>query len=90
MALSMAGLVLSTVAVHVAAELAGRSSRGAHTAVVEAASVGTYGVLWLAQFALCDRVLFGARPDPVAAGAAERPQGSAGEAQAADQPLVAV
>jgi putative flippase GtrA len=57
-ALSFAGLVLSTISVHVAADATASSSRPLHTLAVETANFGSYGVLWLVQFVLCDRVLF--------------------------------
>jgi putative flippase GtrA len=60
--LSLAGLVLSTLAVHVAADATAGSGRLWHTVAVETANVGTYGSLWLIQFVLCDRVLFKAGP----------------------------
>ncbi len=59
--LSLAGLALSTVAVHVAADATGGSTRLVHTAAVELANLGSYGALWLIQFFLCDRLLFTAR-----------------------------
>ena len=60
-ALSLAGLVLSTLAVHVAAGRTVDWSRGWHTVAVEAANVAAYGGLWILQFFVLDRVLF-ARP----------------------------
>ena len=57
-ALSFTGLVLSTISVHLAAEATATASRPIHTFAVEVANFGSYGLLWLAQFALCDRVLF--------------------------------
>jgi putative flippase GtrA len=59
--LSFAGLVLSSVAVHIAADATVGSSRLVRTAAVESANVGTYGALWVIQFFLCDRILFRAR-----------------------------
>jgi putative flippase GtrA len=59
--LSLAGLVVSTAAVHVAADATHASSRLVHTGAVEGANLGAYGALWLIQFALCDRVLFRTR-----------------------------
>jgi putative flippase GtrA len=56
--LSFAGLVLSTLAVHMASDATVASSRLVHTAAVEIANLGSYGALWLLQFVLCDRVLF--------------------------------
>jgi putative flippase GtrA len=69
--LSLAGLALSTVAVHVAADATVGSTRLVRTAAVETANVGCYGALWLIQFFLCDRLLFKDR-DP---GFTARPQG---------------
>jgi putative flippase GtrA len=58
--LSFAGLLLSTLAVHVAAVWA--SGHGwapaTRTGLVELAQVGGYGSLWVLQFLLLDRVLF--------------------------------
>ncbi|HVX21841.1 MAG TPA: GtrA family protein [Acidimicrobiales bacterium] len=69
-ALSFTGLLVSTVAVHLAAARTAGWSTGWHTAAVEAANVAAYGVLWVVQFFLLDRVLFahrrtadGVRPD---------------------------
>ena len=59
--LSSAGLFLSTVSVHLAAEATAGSPRLVHTGAVELANFGSYGVLWLVQFVLCDRVLFNKR-----------------------------
>jgi len=60
-ALSFAGLVLSTVAVHVAAARTADWSPGWHVVAVEAANVGAYGALWVVQFFVLDRVLFARR-----------------------------
>ncbi len=57
-ALSLAGLLVSTFAVHVASDATLSSGRIIHTAAVEAANFGAYGALWLIQFFLCDKVLF--------------------------------
>ena len=62
--LSFAGLVLSTLAVAAAdtwahtIHLTGES----HTLAVLAASVAGYAVLWIAQFVVLERVVFGDRP----------------------------
>jgi putative flippase GtrA len=56
--LSFAGLVISTVAVHVASDATAHASRAVHTVAVELANVTAYGALWMVQFALCDRILF--------------------------------
>jgi putative flippase GtrA len=67
-ALSFGGLVLSSIAVHLASAATLASSRIVHTGAVELANVGAYGALWLIQFFLCDRLLFAhpapARPAP--------------------------
>jgi putative flippase GtrA len=55
---SFAGLVVSTIAVHIASNATRHSDRLTHTAVVELAVLGSYGALWLIQFVLCDRILF--------------------------------
>jgi putative flippase GtrA len=57
-ALSFTGLVLSTFSVHVAGDATVEASRLIHTSAVEVANFGSYGVLWIAQFVLCDRLLF--------------------------------
>jgi putative flippase GtrA len=59
-ALSFSGLALSTLTVSVASRWATASglSVGGRTLVAEAANVATFGTLWLAQYALLDRVLF--------------------------------
>jgi putative flippase GtrA len=59
--LSFAGLILSTFAVHLAADATAHSSRLIHTAAAELASIASYVPLLLIQFALCDRVLFSPR-----------------------------
>jgi putative flippase GtrA len=61
--LALAGLVLSTVTVHLASTWAEQSGWGrlARTSAVEAASVATFGSLWVLQYVLCDRVLFRSR-----------------------------
>ncbi|MEY2569579.1 MAG: hypothetical protein QOE35_4108 [Actinomycetota bacterium] len=67
-ALSFAGLALSSVAVGAAASWAAAAQLGTtgRTVFVELANVGTFGCLWVVQFALLDRVLF--RPRPVLVG----------------------
>jgi len=57
-ALSLAGLLISSVAVHLAGHATSSSSRLLHTGAVEMANFGSYGVLWVLQFLLCDKVLF--------------------------------
>jgi putative flippase GtrA len=61
--LSFAGLALSTLAVGAAARWAAGAGVGdtVRTLVVEGANVAAFGTLWIAQFLLLDRVLFGRR-----------------------------
>ena len=63
--MSFAGLLLSTVAVDAADALARDLAVGqpVHMAALLAANVGSFGALWVAQFIVLDRVLFG-RPSP--------------------------
>jgi putative flippase GtrA len=56
--LSFAGLIISTLAVHLASGATSSTTRLFHTAAVEMANVAAYGVLWIVQFVLCDRILF--------------------------------
>jgi putative flippase GtrA len=67
-ALSFAGLALSSLAVSTAASWADAAQLGttAKTVFVELANLGTFGILWVVQFVLLDRVLF--RPDPLLVG----------------------
>jgi putative flippase GtrA len=71
--LSLVGLVLSSVAVHVAADATATSSRLLHTVAVESANIGTYGALWLIQFVVCDRILFAPSSDSYDPGDAHNP-----------------
>ncbi len=57
-ALSLTGLALSTGAVHVAADATAGWSRPAATVAVVAANLGAFGIVWIAQFVILDRVLF--------------------------------
>ena len=58
--LAKRGLALSTIAVGFASAFAASSglSSGPRTLLIEAANVGAWGSLWLAQFFVLDRVLF--------------------------------
>jgi len=59
--LTFAGLVLSTVAVAAMARL-GRDWSGLAKAIaLPAANIGAFGVVWVAQFVLLDRVVFRSR-----------------------------
>jgi putative flippase GtrA len=66
-ALSISGLVLSTLNVHIAATWATSHgwSRLGRTLIAQAANLGTFGVLWVFQYVLCDRLLFRSPPVPV-------------------------
>jgi putative flippase GtrA len=72
--LSFAGLALSTAAVTIVARWAtgARFDPGMRTLLVEMANVSAFGSLWIAQFVLLDRVLFGRQPAtvPVTSGTA--------------------
>lgn len=59
-ALSMFGLALSTLNVHLVATWATQAGWGRllRTAAVEATNIGTFGVLWVFQYLLCSKVLF--------------------------------
>lgn len=61
--LSFAGLALSTAAVHVVGVWADGAAlgNGARTLVVQCANLCAFGVLWILQFVLLDRVLFRTR-----------------------------
>ncbi len=78
-ALSFAGLLLSTIAVIVAAALTVRSDRLVRTAAVQLASGFAYGSLWVVQFLVLDRVLF-ARNSRRRAGASTSPSAETGQA----------
>jgi putative flippase GtrA len=62
--LSFSGLIISTIAVHLASDATLHSTRFVHTATVEIAVIGSYGALWLLQFLLCDRILFRSTAPP--------------------------
>jgi putative flippase GtrA len=59
-ALSFLGLALSTAAVAVAGQWADHAAVGAttRTLAVEGANVAAFGLVWMGQFVLLDRVLF--------------------------------
>jgi glycosyltransferase involved in cell wall biosynthesis len=78
-ALSLAGLALSTLTVHLAGAWATSIGYGpgGRAVVAEAAHLAAFGSLWLLQFALLDRVLFVERVDSQPAPSplpAERPK----------------
>jgi putative flippase GtrA len=60
-ALTFAGLGLSTLAVSVIGRWASRTglTGASRTFVIEAANIAAFGVLWVAQFFVLDRALFG-------------------------------
>lgn len=62
-ALAFIGLMLSTVAVSITGRVAEQLAlTGAiRTLAIEAANLGAFGVLWIAQFVILDRVLFNDR-----------------------------
>jgi putative flippase GtrA len=59
-ALSFAGLALSTLAVHFTAAWADRAALTTvmRTLFIEGANVGAFGSLWILQFVMLDRLLF--------------------------------
>jgi putative flippase GtrA len=57
-AFSLAALGLSTMAAHVAGGVVAHWTPGGRTLAVEAASLGSFGVLWLIEYVVLDRVLF--------------------------------
>ena len=57
--LTVIGLVVSTAAVGLVAAHTARWNRIGHTVAIEAANVAAYGSLWVVQFILLDRFLFG-------------------------------
>jgi len=63
-ALSFAGLGLSTLFVSLAGRWANASGFGAlgRTVIVELASIAAFGSLWIVQFLVLDRLLFGREP----------------------------
>ena len=65
-ALSFAGLALSTLTVAAADHFASGAHLGSipRTCVVEGASLAAFGSLWLAQFAILDKLLFRSTPSP--------------------------
>ena len=66
-ALSFIGLAASSIAVHFASDWTVASSHLVHTAAVESANIATFGVLWVVQYAVCNRVLFAQRSNRTAA-----------------------
>jgi putative flippase GtrA len=62
--LAFCGLALSTVTVGVADSWASQLHLAPflHTAAILAGHLGGFGILWIVQFVLLDRVLFGAEP----------------------------
>jgi putative flippase GtrA len=65
--LAFCGLVLSTATVGLADSVAAQMhvASSVHTAAILAGNLGGYGVLWILQFVLLDRVIFRARTDGI-------------------------
>jgi putative flippase GtrA len=61
-ALSFLGLVISTIAVSLAARIGAHGDRLDHTVAVESANVAAYGTLWIVQYQLLGRFLFRSAP----------------------------
>jgi putative flippase GtrA len=62
-ALSLAGLVCSTVAVSEVASLTASWSSAVRSVALPAANLSTFAALWVVQFVMLDRVLFAATPE---------------------------
>jgi putative flippase GtrA len=80
-ALSLLGLAISTVAVAHVDVLTHAWSRGLRAIALPAANLSVFGLLWIAQFVILDRVIFRDRHTSavvlsMAAGAPEKDQGS--------------
>lgn len=69
-ALSLLELVVSSLAVKLAAARTAGWSPGPRTLAVELANVAAFGSLWVVQFVVLDRLLFGRRPATASAGGA--------------------
>jgi putative flippase GtrA len=85
--LCLVELVASSLAVHAAAQWTAAQgwSEGARTAVDLAANLATYGLLWVAQYVICDRALFGRRTVTVASGDGPEILGSVSGADQAER-----
>jgi putative flippase GtrA len=57
-AMSLAGLLLSSISVHVADRLASHLTADLRTVAILAANVTAFGTLWIVQFMIIDRLLF--------------------------------
>ncbi len=67
--LAAAGLSLSTLAVAIASHYTEHYSTTSRTLTIQVASLTAFGIVWLIQFVLLDKVLFrhhAATPDPAA------------------------
>jgi putative flippase GtrA len=62
-ALSLAGLVASTIAVSLVSSAVAHWSASARALALPVANLSVFGALWLVQFALLDKVLFKAVPE---------------------------
>ncbi len=80
-AVSFAGLIVSSVAVHLASNATSNSTRLVHTGAVLLANVAAYGSLWIVQFVVCDRILFRSRAKPTGVDGHPVPDGVGGYAQ---------
>ena len=63
-ALSFLGLAVSTVAVSVVGHMVTDAASATRTLAVEAANVGSFGLLWVLQFVILDRLLFAGNMAP--------------------------
>ena len=65
--LSIAGLIASTVAVTAVARATANWTAGARSIALPAANLAVFGVLWVVQFVVLDRVIFAPERHPPAA-----------------------
>ena len=63
-ALSFLGLAVSTVAVSVVGHMVTGTASATRTLAVEAANIGSFGLLWVLQFVILDRLLFAGEVAP--------------------------
>jgi putative flippase GtrA len=63
-AVTATGLALSTLAVAIAARAADDWATSTRTLTVQAASLSAFGIVWVVQFVLLDRILFRQRGAP--------------------------
>jgi len=88
-AMSLAGLTLSSISVHVADRLAQRLPADVRTLAILAANVTAFGTLWIIQFVINDRVLFKKTTSPEQVGPGLVAPTSSGQLDRSDDAAVA-